>query len=193
MSITLLPRSGYVTKPWKNGAGQTDEIYLLPADASRDTFDLRISSAPINERSAFSGFDGVDRAITLIEGSRLDLDFGSWTEMLKPLTPYSFDSTLAPIGSPGSENVRVINVMVNRRSGRLEKVRRITVEEQLSPDCGGLIAIFALAPAEIVLQDKERHTLFRFDTAVLKGEIAQLIPSAKGALIYEVSTKPAPR
>ena len=76
MSIRHLPHQSYVSMAWKNGRGSTDEICLLPPGASRDGFDLRISRASIPEPGPFTAFPGVQRTITVIEGSGLKLDFG---------------------------------------------------------------------------------------------------------------------
>lgn len=98
MSIHHLPASGYVTLPWKNGTGSTDEVCLLPEETTRDAFEVRVSRATIAEPGLFSAFAGVERTITLIEGTALSLDFGTHKAELAPLQPYTFDSGLTPHG-----------------------------------------------------------------------------------------------
>ncbi|QEN86272.1 HutD family protein [Labrys sp. KNU-23] len=118
MAVEHLARITYATLPWKNGRGETDEIFLSPPGASRDDFEVRISSAPIIEDGAFSSFPGAERVITLIEGEELELDFESSTHRLLPLAPFRFDTGLAPIGRPVKGPVRVFNVMASRKRWR---------------------------------------------------------------------------
>ncbi|WP_448955967.1 HutD/Ves family protein [Labrys neptuniae] len=118
MAIEHLTKAAYHTLPWKNGLGETDEIYLFPPGSSRDAFELRISSAPILEDGEFSSFPGVERIITLIQGAALELDFGANCERLIPLVPFRFDSALAPIGRPLAGVARVLNVMAARNRWR---------------------------------------------------------------------------
>ena len=114
MTIQHLPATAYVTMPWKNGRGSTDEICLLPEGASRDAFELRISRATISTPGAFSAFVGAERTITLIDGDGLSLEFDDRTVELSIGQPYRFDSGLTPIGVPRGGPVRVANVMAAR-------------------------------------------------------------------------------
>jgi uncharacterized protein len=71
--ITLLPASGHVDMPWKNGLGRTAEIAREPP--SGDGFDWRISIATIGSDGPFSAFVGCDRTLVPIAGGGLALDF----------------------------------------------------------------------------------------------------------------------
>jgi len=84
----LVPKSTNINLPWKNGLGVTDEVFIQPAGASRDAFDLRVSSAPIAGSDKFSGYPGVDRWITVIEGGWPDTGFwGSTTHGCRHSSP----------------------------------------------------------------------------------------------------------
>lgn len=171
MAVEHLARTAYATLPWKNGRGETDEIYLSPPNGSRDGFEIRISSAPIIEDGAFSSFPGAERVITLIEGEELELDFGHARHRLLPFTPFRFDTGLAPIGRPVKRPVRVFNVMASRRRWRhvAQDVLAGPGSYEIPPD--DLVVVFAasgtwcLKPARQAALRLEPR-----DTAVLSAE-----------------------
>ena len=72
--MLVLRESDYVTVPWKNGGGLTREILKAPADAA--AFDWRLSLATVAAPGPFSAFDGYDRALALVRGAGIELDFG---------------------------------------------------------------------------------------------------------------------
>ena len=112
--MQVLSESDFRTVPWKNGGGVTIDLLMRPADATHETFDLRLARAPITSEGPFSSYPGIDRIITLIRGQRLDLDFGGKTLSLTPFAPALFDSTLAPRSRLPDGPVEVINVMTRR-------------------------------------------------------------------------------
>lgn len=119
--IQVIPASAYRVTPWKNGQGTTQDVLLLPEGSSHETFDIRLSLAPISEEGSFSSFLGIDRTITLLNRSALTLVFEDGVSLsLERLQPVSFDSGLAPRSRLPSGPVRVLNVMTRR--GRWESV-----------------------------------------------------------------------
>lgn len=179
MTIRHLRSESYVSMPWKNGRGSTDEIYLLPPGASRDGFDLRISRASIPEPGLFSAFPGVQRTITVIEGSGLTLDFGDHMATLGPRQPFTFDSGLTPLGIPEGDPVRVLNVMASRAVWRIEPaavVTEITLLDVL------LSVVFAIEGGWLVDAGPNQTTLMPGDTALVDrpGRIA---PQSAGAAL----------
>lgn len=104
----------FKTVPWKNGGGVTTDLLMQPADATHETFDLRLGRAPITSEGPFSSYPGIDRTITLIRGIRLELEFGATSMLLTPLAPQSFDSGLAPYSRIPDGPVEVVNVMTRR-------------------------------------------------------------------------------
>lgn len=113
--------AGYDRKPWKNRRGTTHDIAMFPPGAGHDDFDLRLALSPIIEDGVFSSFPGIERVITLIEGKGLALEFPDREVLLKPEESLRFDSGLAPIGKPKGGPVKVINVMVRRRSWQIDR------------------------------------------------------------------------
>ena len=143
MEFTHLREGDYDIKPWKNGLGTTADLFMAPAGATHDTFDLRFSMAPIVEPGPFSSFPSADRRITLIEGNGLDLNFGDHSHHLTPLAPFGFDTELAPMGTPVNGPVRVVNVMARRPKWHIEECNVVScVSEQV--DDGSFCFLFVI-------------------------------------------------
>ena len=74
---------------WRNGAGETREICCFPP-ATRD-FHWRASIASIAGNGEFSLFPGIERVITLLEGSEVTLESqGAFSHTLRQHQPFSF-------------------------------------------------------------------------------------------------------
>ncbi|MDF2994369.1 MAG: ves 2 [Xanthobacteraceae bacterium] len=143
--LELLRASDYRLTPWKNGAGVTSDVLLMPRGATHEDFDVRLSLAPIVEEGPFSSFPGIDRQITLISAGRLSLVFGREVRELERLKPFYFDSVQAPVSRLGEGPVRVLNVMTRR--GRWNaQVMAIsgTTDPLLSPPEGGHVVLHAI-------------------------------------------------
>src|SRR3712207_6431371 len=102
-----LPRSSYTLKPWKNGLGMTEEIYIYPKGDNEFLF--RISMAALSQSGPFSLYPGIDRSLILLEGKPISLND------LKV-------AVLAPVSFRGEENIfatvvaegRDLNLMCRR-------------------------------------------------------------------------------
>lgn len=182
MTIRYLPATGYVTMPWKNGTGSTDEICLLPPDASRDAFELRVSRAIIATSGLFSAFPGVERTITVIEGEGLALEFDDHTVDLTTGQPHRFDSGLTPVGVPKGGTVRVVNVMAARDAWRLAPAEILTEGRLLQPEPHGLSVVFALRGASELSDSQATVTLGQEDCALLDAP-ARFVPENRSALL----------
>jgi environmental stress-induced protein Ves len=71
--MIILRESSYVTVPWKNGGGVTREILRSPPEST--AFDWRLSLATIDSAGPFSAFDGYHRALVLVRGAGVELNF----------------------------------------------------------------------------------------------------------------------
>lgn len=182
MTITYLPQARYTTMPWKNGTGSTDEIFLLPPCASRDVFDLRISRAVISTAGAFSAFPGVDRTITLIEGSGLKLDFGDRVIDLEFCKPYTFDSGLTPVGIPAEGRTRVLNVMAARNIWRLAPARILSAKSDLQPIDAAPMVMFVIRGTVVLTDSSGSMLLHNGDTALLDSP-AEMNPAEDTAVL----------
>lgn len=158
MPELLVPKSTNISLPWKNGFGVTDEVFIQPAGASRDAFDLRVSSAPIAGPDKFSGYPGVDRWITVIEGAGLTLDFGDHSATLHPFKPHHFDSSLMPVGHPADSAVRVVNVMAARGVWTLGTAEICHDKTPLSIEAGAQAVVFSITGQWRVTAASNNHT-----------------------------------
>lgn len=169
--MTYLPRSSYVLKPWKNGVGMTEEIYIHPSEKA--DFLFRISMAALSSSGPFSVFPGIDRSLILLEGNPVILN-----ERTVPL--------LTPVDFPGEENIfatidgegRDLNLMCLREkaSGRIEVA---SDEAAIGGNCDYCL-IFALDDSVIAGET----TLQKYDSILLTG------PSTvrgKGFLIISIT------
>ncbi|MDG3576530.1 HutD family protein [Rhizobium sp. YJ-22] len=182
MTIRYLPATGYVSMPWKNGTGSTDEICLLPPDASRDAFELRVSRAIIATSGLFSAFPGVERTITVIEGEGLALEFDDHDVDLTTGQPHRFDSGLTPVGVPKGGTVRVVNVMAARDAWHLAPAEILTAGTLVQPEPHGLTIVFALRGASELSDSQATVTLGQEDCALLDAP-ARFVPENGSALL----------
>jgi environmental stress-induced protein Ves len=182
MPIRFLPASGYVAAPWKNGAGTTEEILLLPDGATQAAFEIRASRAYIPRAGPFSAFAGIERTITLIDGEALVLEFGDGEMRLDRWRPRTFDSGLAPMARPVGGPVRVLNVMVQRHRWTLGPATIVTVPTQPVAQGGGM-AFGHVLEGEWRAQEQEAVvTLASGDSALVDGDVS-LSPIGTGAML----------
>lgn len=121
MAIHPFDRSTLSATPWKNGGGVTREIVCLPPGAGMDSFDWRVSIAHIESSGPFSTFAGVDRVITLLEGTgvRLQSTDGAFDHALAtPLVPFAFVGEAPVAGTLLDGDCHDLNVMTRRAACR---------------------------------------------------------------------------
>ena len=101
--------------PWKNGGGVTTEIMAWPPEAGLDAFDWRISMAQVASGGPFSVFAGIDRTLTVLEGTmRLAVE-GTRDRVLSSETgPYAFPGDVATAAELIEGAVLDFNVMTRR-------------------------------------------------------------------------------
>ena len=141
----LLTQEDYSSTPWKNGKGITQDVLLLPAGASHDNFDIRVSIAPIVGEAPFSAFPGIERIITCLSDNPVILVFADRNEVrLDRLMPFQFDSNLSPSTRLPEGEGRVLNVMTRRgRWNASVKIINGGVDEVLEVPSGGLSVVHA--------------------------------------------------
>jgi environmental stress-induced protein Ves len=149
-----LPRSSYTIKPWKNGLGTTEEVYVYPP--GNEDFLFRVSLATLSTSGPFSLFPGIDRSLILLEGKPVRLN-----DLLVPL--------LAPVSFPGEEKIeatveaqgRDLNLMCRREkvSGKIETLSGDAAFPQDAVFC----VIFSLSDSVTVGAVELR----KFDSCVL--------------------------
>ena len=143
--MQVLRASDYKMVPWKNGGGVTQDVLLLPAGASHDDFDVRLSLAPISAEGPFSSFPGIDRHITRLSEARVILEFRGETRELKRLEPLYFDSVQQPRSLLPDGAARVLNIMTRRGRWSAQVMPATGVNDPLlaAPD-GGMVILHAV-------------------------------------------------
>jgi environmental stress-induced protein Ves len=112
--IQVLNENQFIRMPWKNGGGETLELYK---EELYGKIQFRLSIATVKSSGPFSLFPELNRFITLLEGNGFELHFDSKKEVLnQPLQWLSFD---------GNDNVQCdliegqcldFNVMVSKHA-----------------------------------------------------------------------------
>lgn len=132
--MRLLPAADRKPSLWKNGGGTTWEIAAQPPGAGLEAFDWRLSIARVAAPGPFSVFPGVDRVLTVIDGTGLRLTIEGLGEVV-------LDEAAAPLPFPGDAPaaamldggpIRDLNLMVRRGAWR-GSVRRVEGPARLAP------------------------------------------------------------
>src|SRR5580693_9452195 len=101
MSVRLLRASDRVATPWRNGGGITREIAAWPPGATLTDFDWRVSMAAVREAGPFSHFPGIDRVLTIVEGTLvLTIEGCRAVNLTVDAAPYHFPGDVACLGEP---------------------------------------------------------------------------------------------
>jgi environmental stress-induced protein Ves len=163
--MKLLRAADRTPRPWKNGGGETTDVYTVPPGADLDRFDWRVSIATVASDGPFSVFPGIDRLTAILSGEGFVLE----VQDRRPatLTPAS-DALAYPGDVPTSARllggpVRDLNVMTRR--GRIAAtMTRLSLDGHRRFDRPGLllwlsgegiVAGAPLAPLDAVLSEGE--------------------------------------
>lgn len=123
--MRILRAADRAPMPWKNGGGVTREVAIWPPTAALNAFDWRISIADVAQGGPFSTFPGVDRVLTVIEGSGLELAVEGLAPIkLDAAVPFAFPGDVACAATLHQGPIRDLNLMV-RRGAYVTRVRRM--------------------------------------------------------------------
>ncbi|GAA2852571.1 HutD/Ves family protein [Paenarthrobacter ilicis] len=100
-------------QPWRNGGGVTRELASHPSAASAQdgAWDWRVSIAEVSKAGEFSGFPGMERVITVIEGELLLLTVDGSEHPLEKYRPFRFSGEAAASGALPTGDIRDLNVI----------------------------------------------------------------------------------
>lgn len=119
--MRVLRAADRIAAPWKNGGGVTREVAAFPPGAGMDAFAWRVSLADVTADGPFSAFPGVDRVLTVIEGSGLVLDLDGRLLALGANAPPIAFAGETPVEARLTQGpIRDLNVMVRRGQWRAE-------------------------------------------------------------------------
>jgi environmental stress-induced protein Ves len=128
----IISKNQYRRATWKNGLGYTDEIAIHPegADFRRGDFNWRMSSARIEQASAFSVFPDHDRVLVILSGHGIRLfhrfEEGEPEEAveLPPFSSYEFPGDIQSRCELIDGGVRDLSVFI-RKGANEAQVRTI--------------------------------------------------------------------
>lgn len=156
--IHLTP-ADYTTMPWANGKGSTVELRRVDRDGA---LLWRLSMARVAEDGPFSIFPAVERNLTVITGPGFRLQGEGIDIDCPPLQPRAFPGDVALMASGTAAGASDdFNVMTARHLPR----PAVTVERRAHLPAGGLLALFALAPAKVNGGAMGLHDLVLTETA----------------------------
>lgn len=189
--ITLLPASGHVDMPWKNGLGRTAEIAREPPRGDR--FDWRISIATIGSDGPFSAFIGCDRTLVPIAGGGLALDFEDGHTLTGALfEPIRFSGDRPCEGRLLAGPARDLNV-ITRRAAATHRLEIVAAPSAVVPGAATTLVIAIHQSLTITDNDGRRRLepgdALRVDGTGVTLRIAAETPEARAALI---SIEPGP-
>lgn len=165
MSVHLKRNHEHERRPWRNGGGSTTELASSPpgADAGSD-FAWRVSMAEVASSGDFSRFPGVDRVITLVEGTSMTLYDGSKHTTLGRFEPYAFDGD-ADISCEVHGPCQDLNVMTRRgRASASVELMSIASRTELTASPGRDVLVVCLEGSPRVVGDCVVLRLERGDT-----------------------------
>lgn len=114
--MRILRARDHKRMPWKNGKGETVEIAVFPEGASVDTFDWRISMAPVASDGPFSVFPGIDRTLSILsgDGMMLSVEGMAPTILGGNSVPFSFSGDAKTEAVLQAGPITDLNVMTRR-------------------------------------------------------------------------------
>lgn len=194
MPLSLLRDGTYDRKPWKNGGGITEDVWLFPAGATHDDFDIRLSLAEISREGPFSAFPGIDRTITLVGGDPFVLEFDDGTRRrMTMLDPFSFDGALTPGSRLDGAPSRDFNVMTRRgRWSHQVTVHRNGGSIDIELDAGAVAVVHPAAGAWQVRAGRHGATASPRDTVIVQAGTGLIVEGEPGSAAILAILSPAP-
>jgi len=114
--MKTLTNNDFILMPWKNGGGQTLELYK-ELDKTGE-MNLRLSMATIDKPGPFSIFSGIERHLLILDGHSLSIQCSDRILVLKKHDPvFVFDGEGSIFGTPHGSVVD-FNVMIRKDWGK---------------------------------------------------------------------------
>ncbi|MFJ6460995.1 HutD family protein [Streptomyces sp. NPDC091387] len=164
-AFRILRAAARVAAPWKNGGGVTREI--AASGAASGAFDWRVSLADVTGDGPFSVFPGVDRTLTVVEGTGMDLMVDGEHHIVdEPYWPHDFPGDVETDGRLLAGPVVNLNVMYRRDRTRAEVAVVRGTLRLMAPEGGTALAV-ALEDGAVI--DGTDTVLGRHDAVLLHG------------------------
>jgi hypothetical protein len=181
--------------PWKNGGGETTELFVHPKGADLDHFAIRLSRASVGRAGPFSAFPGIDRSLAIVRGAGVALRVsrrageGAHEELVRlerASAPYAFAGELPIEAALIDGPVEDFNVMTRRSAyahtlawatidgaTRIARPRGIALLALVVVEGALVVAGTRLVAGEALLIDDDASVdVIGEGARVLRGEIA---------------------
>jgi environmental stress-induced protein Ves len=180
----LIPFTGLVPKPWKNGGGSTTEIAVFPPDAGFEDFDWRVSLATIAADGPFSMFPGVERTLALVEGHGMTLEIDGEPNLVsraEPVAAFDGESQVAAKLNRGPSTD--FNAMT-RMERCYHRFGRRSLDGPSSFVARADVTVLFLAEGESLelCSDEQRINMVRFDAVLLDPGTTWELDAGQGTI-----------
>jgi environmental stress-induced protein Ves len=172
MQFNIISPKQYRSVAWKNGQGSTQELAF--GGSSLDSFDWRLSMAPVTTDGDFSDFERYDRTLILIEGYGLTLNHNSGQ---KDVLNQRFD--LAHFDGGWRTNAKLhdgdildFNVMTRQHKCRSKVTTSDGTEDQYLSSCTSLLLIYAV-DSEITVITPDSYAIKLAGKHLFQTEVAK--------------------
>jgi uncharacterized protein len=188
--ITHLPAGGHRRMPWKNGAGTTTEVAVMPPGSGLEDFDWRLAIAELDRSGPFSSFPGIDRLLMMLPGGHVELTIEGVVRAPRPLEVLSFRGEASVSARLVGDAARDINLMLRRGrvAGSMQAVR-VEGRQLLAPE-GPITALCALEGTVDIGSPGAGATLAPLDCALIEQADELALHSPGGAVLAQISIRP---
>lgn len=163
-----------VPQPWRNGGGVVREL-ARGLDTGHDPA-WRVSIADITSAGDFSTFEDTERALTVVEGTRLVLEVQGEVRALGQTEPFRFDGAAATRADLPDGPVRVLNLFTAKGTCHGDiTLQHASVGHLLDPG-GDSLVVVSLDDTDVAVSlGGAEHRLGRFDWLVLPPTMSALV------------------
>ncbi|WLS04691.1 HutD/Ves family protein [Shinella oryzae] len=190
--MRLLRNADHRRMPWKNGGGETVEVFLHPQGAGLSDFGWRVSMATVASDGPFSVFPGIDRTLAVLSGDGMALSIeGFGDRLLTPASqPLSFPADAPTTARLTGGPITDLNVMT-RRGHFSHTLSRHAVNGSLRlPAASGTRLLMALDTLGVAAPDG-LIGLQPLDALLLDGDMQiEMIPVSDEAAFYDIRILP---
>ena len=165
----LIPFTGLVPKPWKNGGGSTTEIAVFPPDAGFEDFDWRVSLATIAADGPFSQFPGVERTLALVEGHGMTLEIDGEPNLVSRAEPVAAFDGESQVAAKLNRGPSIDFNAMTRMERCYHRFGRRSLDGPSSFVARADVTVLFLAEGESLelCSDEQRINMVRYDAVLL--------------------------